>query len=119
MIPDFSCHFTIQVKLDQYISPYQDRNRDRFSTGHTGPEGSGTKEGELLSKNAGRRMAEEMFIEWPDRQRHWIMANIGIPDDQQDPIFESFSQVLSAEHAQYKGSGPGLAISRLRTFKPS
>ncbi len=39
-------------------------------------------------------------------------TGIGIPDDQQSAIFDRFSQVESSAHAQYHGSGLGLALCK-------
>ena len=39
-------------------------------------------------------------------------TGIGIPTDQLDSIFESFSQVKRSSHAKYGGTGLGLSISK-------
>ncbi len=39
-------------------------------------------------------------------------TGIGIPGDQQSAIFDRFSQVESSTHAQYRGSGFGLALCK-------
>jgi PAS domain S-box-containing protein len=41
-----------------------------------------------------------------------VDTGIGIPEDKQGGIFESFSQIVSSDHLKYKGSGLGLAISK-------
>ncbi|MCF8105852.1 MAG: response regulator, partial [Desulfohalobiaceae bacterium] len=39
-------------------------------------------------------------------------TGIGIPEDKQETIFESFEQVRSSSHARYGGTGLGLAVSK-------
>lgn len=44
---------------------------------------------------------------------HVTDTGIGIPEDQQDRIFDSFTQVNPTRHAQHNGTGLGLPITRM------
>jgi len=60
-----------------------------------------------------RLTVNKVFLEEIDYIEFSVEDNgIGIPDDQIDKLFDSFSQVESSEARRFEGSGLGLAISQ-------
>ena len=73
-----------------------------------------TKQGEIVvqaRKASGRALAKEIFpleISVTD-------TGIGIPEDKQEEVFESFTQIETADGKRQEGSGLGLAITKKLT----
>lgn len=67
-----------------------------------------TEEGEVMLKVSEHQVSEGQYT-WTFQVKD---TGIGIPKEQQDRLFQSFSQVEASQNRTYGGTGLGLAISK-------